>query len=441
MTVLAAAALSLTALSGCFRVQSASPYRLEPGASPARPTHPTHAPDGVWPARWTAGDAMGAIVPVDGPLGAWRGVRLGPEHYLRGTPEDRTDAEAVARVAGTTTGYQYVLEGPGSFIMERAPEGERGRTTSSKPDEIFKFVSGRSLGQMQGITVVKIERTWLAYYDPATDETRGLLVLVPGLFGVPEPVNDRFVEMCREDGWAVLRLLAPPSRFTARAIFSIDELDLEASAPPVAHELGDRAAEVAYAVEAGVNHVHELRPDLADATHVLVGMSGGAIALPTVHARTPSRYDAAVLVAGGCNFLLTNEYSNYASWVQALHFDFGDNEPVGPARRDLMDRLGAAYLEQSPLDAYHLARLLRDKPVLMLHGANDRAVPAASGEQLWERLGKPERWVFPVGHELLFLTLNAQTGRVLRWLDEHIGSDAAAAASAPTEDAAPAVAP
>lgn len=421
-------------LAGCFRVESASPWRLEASAEPsARPTHPTQAPDSIWPGRWTVGDAMGAIVPVEGPLSAWRGVRLGPEHYLRGGPDDRADAEAVAKVAGTDTGYQYVLEGPGSFIMERARDGERGRMTSSAPEEIFKFVSGRSLGVLQGVTVVKIERTWMAYYDAQATETRGLLVLVPGLFGVPEPVNDQFVELCRQDGWAVLRLLAPPSRFTARATFTIDQSDLNASALPIARELGDRAAEVAYAVEAGVGHVHELRPDLADAPHVLVGMSGGAIALSTVHARTPDRYDAAVFIAGGSNFLLTNENSNYASWVQALQYEWGQKEPKADERREIMGKLSEQYLERSPLDGYHLARLLRDKPVLMLHGRTDRAVPAEFGDQLWERLGKPERWVFPVGHEILFVTLNAQTARMLGWIDEHVGPDTAAEASAQPE--------
>jgi pimeloyl-ACP methyl ester carboxylesterase len=428
--MLAGLLVAASAPAGCFRIQTASPYRLQPVSVPeARPTHPTHAPDSVWPDRWTATDRMGAIVPIEGPLSAWIGVRLGPEHYLRGGPEDSTDAEAVAQNAGATTGYQYVLEGPGSFIFERATDGSRGRSTSSDPAEMFKFVSGRSLGTIQSITVVRIERTWMAYYDAATDDTRGLLVLVPGLFGVPEPVDDRFVEMCRQDGWAVLRLLAPPSRFTARATFTIDPLDLGSSARAIARELGDRAAETAYAVDAGVEHVHELRPDLADATHVLVGMSGGAIAAPTVNARTPARYDAVVLIAGGCNFLLTNEYSNYADWVQAIQYDWGEREPTRAERRDIMEKLSKEYLAQAPLDGYQLARLLRDRPVLMLHGKVDRAVPAQYGEELWERLGKPERWVFPVGHELLFLTLNAQTARILDWVDRQVETGAAADAA------------
>ena len=426
LIVPAALLVATTLMGGCFRVEAASPLRLtqsEGSSSSASAVAPATGAS-IWPKRWSATDAMGAIVPVEGPLSAWAGVRLGPEHYLRGGPDERTDAEAVARIAGTDTGYQYVLEGPGSFIFQRSDGDRKARWTSSSPAEMFKFVSARPLGTMQDITVVSLERTWMAYYDAATEETRGLLVLVPGLFGVPEPVNDRFVEMCREDGWAVLRLLAPPSRFTARSTFRVDEMDLDASAEPIARELGQRAAEVAYAVEAGMQHVLDSHPGLESLPHALVGMSGGAIALSTVHARTPERWDAAVFIAGGSNFLLTNEHSNYASWVQALQFDWGGTEPAAAERAQIMERLGQRYLDAAPLDAYHLAPLLRDKPVLVLHGKTDKAVPAVYGDQLWERLGEPERWVFPVGHEILFITLNAQTARILRWLDEAVSSDA-----------------
>jgi hypothetical protein len=418
--------VTTTLMAGCFRIEAASPLRLtQPAASsssPATAAAPASATTAsIWPKRWSAGDAMGAIVPVDGPLSAWAGVRLGQDHYLRTGPADRTDAEAVARVAGTDTGYQFVLEGPGSFIFQRKDGDWRARQTNSKPAEMFKFVSARPLGKMQDITVVSLERTWMGYYDAATDKPRGLLVLVPGLFGVPEPVNDRFVEMCREDGWAVLRLLAPPSRFTARSTFAVDQMDLDVSAVPIARELGQRAAEVAYAVEAGVEYVFEKNPGLEPLPRALVGMSGGAIALSTVYARTPDLWDVAVFIAGGSNFLLTNENSNYASWVQALQFDWGDTEPTPAERAAIMDRLGQRYLDHAPLDAYSLAPLLQDKPVLMLHGKTDKAVPAVYGDELWERLGEPERWVFPVGHEILFITLNAQTARILRWLDEAVG--------------------
>ncbi len=409
------------ASAGCLRIETASPQRfVQPDATPSSREHDAVPSGSIWPVRWSDGEAMGAIVPIEGPLSAWAGVRLGADHFLRGDPDDRADAQAVARIAGAEEGYQYVLEGPGCFILQRSDDGRSARSTSSTPNEMFKFVSGREVREKQGFTVVKIERSWFAYYDATTDESRGLLVVAPGLFGVPEPVNDRFVEISQQHGWSVLRLLAPPSRFTEHTKFEIDRQDLSIAAQAIAHELGDRAAETAYAIEAGVQRVHALRPELAERQHVLVGMSGGAIAATTIATRTPDLYDAIVYIAGGSNFLMTNEESNYASWVKAIQFDWGNDIPDRAEREEFMAALNEAYLEHAHLDAYNLAPQMRDKKILMLHGSTDKAVPAQYGDQLWSRLGEPERWVFPVGHELLFITLNAQTVRVMRWLDEHL---------------------
>ena len=48
----------------------------------------------------------------------------------------------------------------------------------------------------------------------------------------------------------------------------------------------------------------------------------------------------------------------------------------------------------------------------------DTAVPADTGELLWERLGKGERWVMPVGHELVFAALPVRMVAILDWLEE-----------------------
>jgi fermentation-respiration switch protein FrsA (DUF1100 family) len=79
-------------------------------------------------------------------------------------------------------------------------------------------------------------------------------------------------------------------------------------------------------------------------------------------------------------------------------------------------RVDAAYLAAAPLDGYHTAKVLRDKPVLMLHGALDRAVPAVLGDLLWERLGRPERESMQVGHEMLFLSVAEKLTEISAWL-------------------------
>lgn len=418
------ACLLALASTGCMRIQYAQPQALESAPAAARVASPSIGTN-LWPDRLDASGRMGVIRTYSqepASLSHWASARLGPEHHLRGTRVDTADVFALALAARPTIiadqEFTYLLEGPGSFIFQHSPD-KRARVTDSTPEAMLAFVSGRR-GQADSVI---IERTWMGYYDSASEPARGLIVMMPGLFGVPEPVNDRFTELCRQSGWAVLRLLAPPSRFTERVTFKIDREDIEGSARRIADELGQRAAEAAYAVEAGVEHVHGLRPDLVERPHVLIGMSGGAMVLPTVHARTAEQWDAAVMVAGGSNFLLINDESNYAPWVEAMHFDYGQPRLTSRAQREIFDQVAARYLDVAPLDGYHLAGQMRGKPMLMLHGSADRAVPAKYGDELWERLGKPERWVYPAGHELLFITLNAQTPRVLRWLDERFAPE------------------
>lgn len=54
---------------------------------------------------------------------------------------------------------------------------------------------------------------------------------------------------------------------------------------------------------------------------------------------------------------------------------------------------------------------------LMIQGSADAAVPADTGELLWSRLGNAERWVMPVGHELVFAALPVRLVALLDWLE------------------------
>ena len=52
--------------------------------------------------------------------------------------------------------------------------------------------------------------------------------------------------------------------------------------------------------------------------------------------------------------------------------------------------------------------------------AEDDIVPVETGLELYERLGRPERWVFNCGHEMLFLELGAFDTRIADWIDAHV---------------------
>lgn len=438
-----AGVIAASLLPGCaVTVRRATPP-AERALAPAQPV--TDAGDLPWPARW--GDdvtgAKGVIREVEGPVARLTGVRLGEFHYLRAAEEEYADAaflsRAIARARGPEadpSGFRFRPEGPGSFVFlpdpdYEGPDAQPVPIRAHDPAHLFKFISGRVRTSWRDTPGVEIQRTWFALADPiGHDESLGTIALLPGLFGTPEPMIDRYERSLRRRGWTVLRMLAPSSRFTQRLRVEVDARDgLDDEAQTLADELTDRAAEVAYATDAGIAHAHTLRPELADRPVVLIGMSGSAIASPTVYAWAEDRYDAAILVAGGTDFLRINIESNYSPWVEALQLvpPGAAEDPLGDDERGDLSlwtpELGEAYLERAPLDGHHLAPRLARVPTVLVHATTDRAVPAARGDDLWRLAGQPERWEVPVGHELLFLMLPNMADRTHKWLEASVLSE------------------
>lgn len=423
----------LAALAGCVtRVQLAAPHAML-AAAPADNAAPAPVGEGPpWPDRWgQASGKRGAIVDLEGPFSLWQGVWLGEHHYLRAADTEYDDAAALGKALAVPTGFKFRTEGPGSYIFVRDRRYEEPdpppvpAPTEADPSFLFKYISGEVRRQWEDTPGIDLQRTWFALYDPIgrpADATRGTLVVLPGMFGTPEPMIESAISTWRKRGWSVLRMLSHPSRFTERLEIVVTDTP-DGAAETLARELTDRAAECAYAAEAAVGHAHAKRPALAGKPTVLVGMSGGAIALSTVHAWNPGLYDAAVVIAGGVNFLRINLESNYADFIDAIHVTWMTPDKqlqTTPPTREQIDELCDAYLAHADLDGWFLAPELVGKPVLMIHGSTDRAVPAYLGDKLWELAGEPERWTLPVGHELVFLALPAQAKNISRWLAEHV---------------------
>lgn len=377
---------------------------------------------GAWPVRWGREDSsglQGVARRVEGDVVGWR-ARV---HGVFGPPA-LADDEVALLVEGFGGQARFVAEGRMSCTirLDVRENSENGQGAEGLYDAaaFYQFVSGQEVeggGEDGGDQVVAVERAWFALYEPFEGEARGVALVMPGLFGTPRPVVDQVVAGLRSRGWVVVRMLAQPSRFT-----QIEEIEagidaIDAVAERVARLSDSRAAECAYAVEGVFSLIEAERPGLVGLPRVAVGMSGGAMTLPAVVARDPGSYSAAVLIAGGANVMAITRESNYRE-AEAITLRWRGGEPGAGALREL----DSAYLAHSRLDAYHTAEALRGVPVLMIHGSSDRAVPAWTGDLLWERLGEPERWVWNAGHELLFVRLGLQSRRVLDWLDGAVAS-------------------
>ncbi|HED52723.1 MAG TPA: alpha/beta hydrolase [Phycisphaerales bacterium] len=432
--------LWLVALPGsCVRHDGLSPSAMLDITSPTRPSSVMPAAD-RWPDRLdpTNDGSRGIIYDQPGKVSGWVGGRVPNGMVIQGRPNDYAqimglfdgmEQEEVDPGRGDTddtdedasSGVQF--EPGGSFVVRLTETDDAGTADSAA---YFVFVSAEnelsipSLDHLEDSKLVyQIQRTWFTYRKPPQGESRGVAVLMPGIYGTPREVVDRTERALGKRGWSVVRMLAPPSRMTVHTEY---EIPTDGDASPVlaklARDLDNRAAECAYAVDAAVRHVAELDPSTANLPKVLIGMSGTAITLPTVWAYAPDTYSAAVIVAGGANSFRIARLSSYDDWIDAVRITFPDGQPT----QDQIASFERTYLDLAPLDSYWTAQTMRGKPVLVIHGRKDTAVPADTGELLWKRLGEPERWSMPVGHELIFVSLPLRLLKMMDWLDEHVPS-------------------
>ena len=400
-----------------------------------------------WPTRWGDNpDMPGTIIDLD-PAEPLRPIHLSRFHQHRTTDVEYKDAADLARAVGIENGFKFKAEGPGSFLFVPNPRNipnldiaditqDSGVLKKSNiPDLAFKFVSATPITTESDATNpgedhVAIQRTWFTYKDPKLDPEnsdiiQGTIVLLPGMFGTPDPIVDALERFWQSKGYAILRMRSQPSRFTEHEMIEVDAGKEPAIALQAAAINDDRVAEAAYATKAAFDHLMALRSDLADKPTILVGMSGGAMLLPTIFAYSPDYYDAAVLIAGGANFIRIAIESNYKSWIDSIVFDFKPSDPKseGTPTKEQVNAMSQHYLMAAKLDAYHTATEMTDIPVLMLHASADKAVPSSTGRLLYQQLGEPERWSYPLGHELIFVGLPTQVSRIDRWITKHVLSE------------------
>lgn len=383
------------------------------GCAPVVMVHPMRTPEtgARWPGRWGTFEngARGVIHEDARMIVDWHGGRV-PNHADVLPDEDELEhLVALEEASGVPLPDGVEFEVGGGFIVQ--PISGEHASAAGEHRQYLTFVSGE---QDESTGHLRLQRTWFTFAEPEGRAPRGLAVLMPGMFATPRDVVDRAERGLLLRGWAVLRMLSPPSRTTERTVYTIPlDSGTDEMMQAIAADLDNRVAESAYAVKAAAEHVVRGSEELARSPRVIVGMSGSGIALPTIVAYEPGAYDAAVIVAGGANSFSIARRSSYRGWIDSIGFEFTPREPTGAE----LAALDAAYLRFSRLDGAHTAGEMLSVPTLMIHGSADTAVPADSGELLYERLGSVERWVMPVGHELVFAALPVRLVALLDWLE------------------------
>ncbi|MDX2146271.1 MAG: hypothetical protein SFZ23_02015 [Planctomycetota bacterium] len=179
-----------------------------------------------------------------------------------------------------------------------------------------------------------------------------------------------------------------------------------------------------------MDYIQTQRPDLQGIPIVYMGFSAGALVTPACVAAIKPYVAAAVMVGGGANLFEISQTSVLTDG--GLRVACGDEK----LPEKLMPLVSAAYLRSTTLDPYAMAPLLADLPILQVHATGDDWVPAATGDVLWHRLGKPDRLTIGAGHELLFYFLPSKSKRIADWVEEAVFGPGGEQAEAPSSEVA-----
>lgn len=378
------AGLACLVVAGCLSREAADPMRLVVSDRPA----PIAAD--AWPAR--DGDAMTPIVAAtSGKVTLLRKTVVREDSSL--VPfEIRSSYPVIAgRRAGLGAVFELGKTGPGA-----GPDDPHLLVFMSKQD-----ASPSEPGVIRG-TAFKV-------LQPLAGPPKGIVVHFNGLGGVEyeEPV----ALALRQHGYLVLQGEYPWDRWQTTEIDLDTEAELEAVAQRLATMVDDCQAEMAYAVEAVVEHVWHSRADLRAKPVVVLGFSAGSLVGPTVGARLGEKLAAAVLIGSGCNIMhivQTSDLTNGGLSIQK------SGRPVTGAMAGL---LAGRYLAKTRLDPYHTAAHLCRTPVLLVHASSDTIVPVEAGEDLFERLCRPDRWTISGGHRTLFMQVSGLGDPIADWVD------------------------
>ena len=240
-------------------------------------------------------------------------------------------------------------------------------------------------------------------------EPRGLAMILCGLGGMQHSSKTLGAELL-QSGWAVVYLYT---------VLNVPEYNMKVELTdknPVASVIEifeSKFCQVVAATKAIRTRMHQQLPNLKHAPLVLIGISAGALNTPAVYHELQNEVDAVVLVVGGANMFEIVQEGAFTNWK----FADSDGKYFSQAA---LKAMSAEYLRTPSRDPYFLAPELPHDQTLIIHAKWDAVVPSKSGELLWERAGKPERWTYPSGHLGLFMTFSSHAPDITRWLDKKI---------------------
>lgn len=242
-------------------------------------------------------------------------------------------------------------------------------------------------------------------------EPKGLAFILCGLGGMQHSSKMLGAEMLK-NGWAVVYMYT---------VLDVPEyrMKVKLSGDSPVHSAIDlfdsKYCQVITATKAIRKRMETQLPSLRQSPFVLIGISAGALNTPAVYRELKEDVDAVVLVAGGANMFDIVQEGVFTNWK----FTDGDGKKFS---KEQLRKMNDDYLNSTSRDPYFLAKELPHDKTLIIHAKWDKVVPAKNGDLLYERAGRPERWIYPSGHLGLFATFGWHAEDITAWLNAKIGS-------------------
>ena len=234
---------------------------------------------------------------------------------------------------------------------------------------------------------------------------RGLAIILCGLGGM-QYSSTKLGRALLKDDWAVAYLYT---------VLNIPEYSMEVQLngnDPTTSALDifeSKYCEVINATKAVLARMESQLPSLQHAPLALIVISAGALNAPAVYNELQEEIDAVVLIAGGANMFNIVQDGAFTNWKFV-----GENDKRFSKYE--LEKMNETYLQTPSRDPYFLAPLLPKDNTLIIHAKWDTVVPSENGDLLYERAGKPERWVYPSGHLGLFATFGWHSDDIADWL-------------------------
>lgn len=230
-----------------------------------------------------------------------------------------------------------------------------------------------------------------------------------------------------KNGWWVLEseFPWPLERNRAYVVDHVGGAWLTQTADDLATEFSQRLLIVSDAVNTSLRLLEDSR-GLGGLPRVVVGASLGGFTAPAVCAGLDRAPVATVFIDTGADLIDLLRHSPLPdARVEMLAFH-AESSPGPDGTRTLKGRslnqaevveVTREFDARCVLGPARLLPALSRTPALVVSATDDEIVRCASREELWEKLGRPERWQLNVGHEMLVYLLPHWGDEIVGWID------------------------